>query len=195
MKQKLQFRVGGAHIDVTTLQRNAYLFWKSSDLPCKTLRLFAKSQNWPLGFPLVWEATCINFLWKIKVFNLNWPDLGWCDVMCDVWCVMCACVHVCMCACVHLRMCACEHVCMCACVHVCMCACVHVCMCACVHVCMRNVCNVCKCGVTHHIISHVCMWYDMMLCVMYDVMWCDLMWCDVRCMAFPVHVWDVRCDV
>ena len=28
IKKKLQFRVGGVHIDITTLQRNAYFFLK-----------------------------------------------------------------------------------------------------------------------------------------------------------------------
>ena len=41
----LQFHVEGTHIDVTTLQRNAYFISKMEGLPCTTLRLFAKSQN------------------------------------------------------------------------------------------------------------------------------------------------------
>ena len=35
----------GTHIDVTTLQRNAYFISKMEDLPCKTLGLFADPQN------------------------------------------------------------------------------------------------------------------------------------------------------
>ena len=48
----------GTHIDVTTLQRNAYFISKLQDLPSKIASILANSQNQPLGFPLVWGAFC-----------------------------------------------------------------------------------------------------------------------------------------
>ena len=68
IKKKLWFRVGGVHIDVTTLQRNAYVFWKTQDLPSKTLVLFATSQNPPLRSTLVWAAKRMNVLRVLHIF-------------------------------------------------------------------------------------------------------------------------------
>ena len=70
--------MGGTHIDVTTLQRNAYFFGKMQDLPSKIMSTLAKSRinpslspgmrNKMYGcpkenanlladlFPVIWEA-------------------------------------------------------------------------------------------------------------------------------------------
>ena len=78
-KKKCAFSTGGAHIDVTTLERNAYFFWKMQDLPSKTLSLFANGHNRFLRFTSVWEAKCMHFLSKMHVSDLIWelPDLIW----------------------------------------------------------------------------------------------------------------------
>ena len=46
-KKKLQFRVGGAHIDVTTLQRNAYFFSKMKDVSTNCTTFGGGSQKVP----------------------------------------------------------------------------------------------------------------------------------------------------
>ena len=71
--------MGGTHIDVTTLARNAYFFSKMQDLPSKTLSLFANSQNRFLRFTSVWRPKCVDFLSKMHVSELIWelPDLIW----------------------------------------------------------------------------------------------------------------------
>ena len=40
VQKQLQFYAEGTHIDVTTLQRNAYFFWKMQDLRSKTFGMF-----------------------------------------------------------------------------------------------------------------------------------------------------------
>ena len=53
--KKCQFGVGGTHIDVTTLERNHYLFSKHPDLSSKTITFIRKSTPLPCKnhtFPL-----------------------------------------------------------------------------------------------------------------------------------------------
>ena len=71
--------MGGTHIDVTTLARNAYFSKKMQDLPSKTLSLFANGQNRFLRFTSVWKTKCMHFLSKMHVSDLIWelPDLIW----------------------------------------------------------------------------------------------------------------------
>ena len=78
-QKKWAFSMGGTHIEVTTLERNAYFFWKMLDLPSKTLGLFAEAQNRSLRFTLVWRAKCMDFLSKMHVSDLIWqlPDQIW----------------------------------------------------------------------------------------------------------------------
>ena len=63
--------MGGAHIDVTTLKRNAHFFSKMQDLQSKTLRLFVTSQS----RPLVWMAKYMDVLRQISVFNVGCKNM------------------------------------------------------------------------------------------------------------------------
>ena len=78
-KNKCAFSMGGTHIDVTTLARNAYFFSKMQDLQSKTLSLFVNAQNRFLRFTSVWNPTCVDFLSTMHVSELIWelPDLIW----------------------------------------------------------------------------------------------------------------------
>ena len=48
VKKKYWFRMGGAHIEVTTLERNAHLFWKFEDLWCGLPGFQRVNQTWGL---------------------------------------------------------------------------------------------------------------------------------------------------
>ena len=67
--------MGGTHIDVTTLQRNAYFFSKKQHLPSKIVSLLANSQNQPLGFPPYGKQNVWFFIMKMAVFGMIWDDL------------------------------------------------------------------------------------------------------------------------
>ena len=82
--------MGGTHIDVTTLQRNAYFFSKMQDLPSKSVPLQANSQNQPLGFPPYGKQNVWFFTMKMLVFGVIWGDLVWCGAYVHVGCI-CAC--------------------------------------------------------------------------------------------------------
>ena len=67
--------MGGTHIDVTTLQRNAHFFSKMQDLPSKIVPLQADSQNQPLGFPPYGKQNVWFFTMKMLVFGMIWGEL------------------------------------------------------------------------------------------------------------------------